>query len=178
MVRWISGTYLSLSIMTLALTASSQAQPLVEPGPEHDVLKAMEGTWDAVMKMGAEETKGVMTYQMDLGGLWLLSTFEGEFTGMKFKGHGIDGYNPMKKKYVSVWVDSWTPTVLNLEGDWDKESKTLTMAGDPPGPNGETAKVTMITKWTNQDQMEFTMFGPGPDGKQMEMMVITYTRRS
>jgi hypothetical protein len=70
------------------------------------MLKKMEGTWEATMNVMGMDAKGTMVYKMELGGLWLTSNFEGEFGGMKFTGKGIDGYDPMKKKYVGTWVDS------------------------------------------------------------------------
>src|SRR5262249_1249321 len=85
-----------------------RAQPpgMPKPGPEHERLKKLEGTWDATVKTEQGESKGTMIYKMDLGGLWMVSDFKGEFGGQKFQGKGFDGYDPMKKKYVSVWVDS------------------------------------------------------------------------
>ena len=84
--------------LTLALTSSKAfAQPQVKPGPELDILKNMEGTWDATVKMGDQQSKGTMTFKMGLGGLWSLSHFEGEFAGMKFEGRGMDSYDASKK---------------------------------------------------------------------------------
>jgi hypothetical protein len=33
------------------------AQEPAKPGPEHDMLKKWEGTWDATMKMAGAESK-------------------------------------------------------------------------------------------------------------------------
>jgi hypothetical protein len=153
------------------------AQEIPKPGPEHQKLKELEGTWDATVRMGPDESKGVARWKMDLGGLWLASEFEGEFAGMKFKGKGFDGYDPVKKKYVSVWVDSMSTSPMLSEGTFDKEGKVLTMVGEGPGPDGKPTKYRMTTEQKDQDTIEWTMFAPGPDGKEGPMFSITYKRR-
>src|SRR5215510_4460053 len=79
MVRWFG-----LVGMAVVLAApAARAQDFPKPGPEHELLKKWVGTWDTTMKMQGAESKGVATYKMELGGLWLASTYEGEFGGMK-----------------------------------------------------------------------------------------------
>ena len=97
------------------------------------ILKKLEGTWDATMKLGGSESKGTMIYKMELGGLWLVSNFEGDFGGMKFMGKGLDTYDPNKKKYVSIWVDSMTTAPMTMEGTYDEDKKTMTMSGEGNG---------------------------------------------
>ena len=161
----------------LFISAVTQAQEIPQPGPEHKKLKELEGTWDTIVKMGTEETKGLAVYKMDLGGLWLVSDFQGEFGGMKFTGKGLDGYDPIKKKYVGVWVDSWSTSPLISEGTFDKDGKVMTMTGEGPGPDGKPVKYKMVTEHKDKDTMLFTMYGPGPDGKEAPVFSITYKRR-
>jgi hypothetical protein len=160
--------------MVLASTASGQG---TKPGPEHEMLKEMEGTWEATMKVGDMESKGTMTYKMDLGGLWLLSDYEGSFGDMKFKGHGIDGYDPMKKKYVTLWVDSMMPRPIIAEGTYDKDTKTMTMTTKGPGEDGKIVDQKMVTTMKDKDTMTFTMSIVGKDGKDTEMFTIHYKRK-
>ena len=127
-VRWSC----AVALAAVMAAAAVQAQEPPKPGPEHEVLKKMEGTWDATMKFGGMESKGTSTYKMDLGGLWLVSTFEGDFGGMKFSGRGLDSYDTAKKKYVGVWVDSMSTSPMMMEGDYDAAKKTLTMTGRAP----------------------------------------------
>jgi hypothetical protein len=165
-------------VAALAPAASKAlAQPQAKPGPEHDVLKNMEGTWDATVKMGPMESKGTMVFKMGLGGLWLVSHFEGEFGGQKFEGRGMDSYDAAKKKYVSVWADSMVTAPMLMEGTFDSATKKLTMEGTGPGPDGKLVKSSMVTEFKDKDTMVSTMSMPGPDGKQAEMMSITYKRK-
>lgn len=157
--------------------AVALAQEPPKPGPEHDKLKQLEGSWDAVVKMGTEESKGKMTYKMEAGGLWLLSEYEGEFAGQKFTGRGFESYDPTKKKYVSVWIDSWSTSPLISEGTFDKDGKVQTMNGEGPGPDGKPMKYKMTTEHKDKDTLVWSMFTPGPDGKDAPMLSITYKRR-
>src|SRR6266699_669793 len=84
---------------------SALSQGPAKPGPEHEKMKQLEGIWDASVNAGGMESKGTMIYKMDLGGLWLVGDFEADMGGMKFKGKGLDSYDPMKKKYVGIWCD-------------------------------------------------------------------------
>src|SRR5687767_590622 len=104
---------------SLAISSAATAQEATKPGPEHERLKQLEGTWDVTMKFGEDETKGQVVYRMQLGGLWLVADFEGEFApGQKFTGKGLDGYDATKKKYVSVWVDSMSGSPIVSEGNY------------------------------------------------------------
>ena len=163
----------------LAASARLAAQPPdVKPGPEHAVFKDEAGTWDAVVKSMGGESKGVLVCKVALNGLWLLEDFQCDFGGMKFEGHGASSYDPAKKKYINVWIDSMSTSPMISEGNFAKDKKTLTMTGNMPTPDGKTMKITMVTVMKDANTKVFTMKGPGPDGKEGEMMQITYKRRA
>ena len=173
---------LAALLVSAILSSAALAQEPAKPGPEHAILAEMEGTWDAVMHMpgapkDAPASKGTHVYKMECGGLWLTSKFEGDFGGMKFEGRGIDGYDPAKKKYTGVWVDSMSSTPLLLEGTRDEKTKVLTMTGDHPGPDGKLAKVKTKSSFKDKDHHTFTMYMVGEGGKDEEMMTIEYTRK-
>ena len=94
-----------LFLLAFAITRNS-AQGQVAPGPEHAVLKRMEGTWTARVKMGDQVSDATASYKMECGGLWLISDFQGQMGGEKFQGRGMDGYDPGKQ---SMCQCGWTP---------------------------------------------------------------------
>lgn len=161
-----------------SLSAMAQEPALPQPGPEHALLKESEGTWEANTKMADGTTMpGVMTFKMECGGLWLVSDYKAEVPGFKFQGKGMDGYDPMKKKYVSVWVDSVTTSPMTLEGTYDEATKTMTMAGGGTGSDGKPLKVKNVTKITDKDHQTLQMFTINADGKEELQMTIEFTRK-
>ncbi len=170
------GRLLLATVMVIVLAPVLRAEQPAKPGPEYDVLKELEGTWDATIKFGGMEGKGTMTYKMGLGGHWLLSKYEGDFAGQKFEGRGMDGYDPMKKKYIGIWADSMSPVAMISEGTYDKDSKTMTMTGEGAGQDGKMTKYKSTMQMKDKDTVVFTMSAVN-DGKEQEMMTITYKRK-
>jgi hypothetical protein len=89
----------------------------------------------------------------------------------------MDGYDPQKKKYVSVWVDSMSFRPVFFEGEMDDAKKTLTMTGEGPGPDGQVMKFKSVTTFRDADHMDFTMHIMTPDGTSAEIMTIEYVRK-
>ena len=155
-----------IAVLTVLAVAAVPAvcQDMPKPGPEHEWLKKMEGTWDVTLKMGGADSKGSVTYKMELGGLWLSSTLESEMFGAKFTGKGMDGYDPEKKKFVSLWADSMSAAPVISEGTYDKEKKTLTMDGHGPGMDRKTTKYKSVTVYKDDNSFTMTMYMG--DGKE------------
>ena len=168
---------LMAACLILAAARLPAQQPAPKPGPEHEHLKQMEGLWEATIHSQEGQSKGTLSRKMDLNGLWLLEHFKGEFGGMTFQGRGATSYDAGKKKYVNVWIDSMSTLPMVAEGTYDKSKKIMTMVGDMPLPDGKSMKVTMISEAKDANNTVFTMRGAGPDGKDFELMKITYKRQ-
>jgi hypothetical protein len=177
MCKFLTAT-VALGVLAAGGRLAAQQPPEVKPGPEHELLKDWEGTWDATIKSPGTESKGTLTARVGMNGLWLMEHFKADLGGMAFEGRGATSYDPAKKKYVNVWVDSMTTSPLLSEGTYDKSTKTTTMVGEMPLPDGKKTKVTMVTVHKDTDTKTFTMKTAGPDGKDVEMMQITYKRRA
>ncbi len=165
------------------LAGGAPAQDFPKPGVEHEQLKQMTGLWDAHVKCTFEpgkspqESKGGYTGKLDVGGYFLVTEFKGEILGKPFQGRGLTGYDPFKKKYVGVWVDSMSPALYTMEGAFDKSGKVFTEIMDGPDPQGKPMKMRATTEIKGQDQMHFQMHVRGPDGKESLIMEIAYTRK-
>jgi hypothetical protein len=164
------------AIVVLALVGLATAQEMPKPGPEHEKFKDMVGEWDCTVKMAGMEVQAKATYKLDFGGFYLIEQFTGDFGGMKFKGRGQTGYCPIRKKYVTLWIDSMSPSPLILSGNYDKEGKTLTEEGEGPNQEGKMAKFKNVGTMTDKDTFAFTMYEV-KDGKDVETMSITYKRK-
>jgi hypothetical protein len=168
--------FLGATLAVIVAVGVGQTQPpMPKAGPEHAVLKKMEGTWDTMIKMAGQESKGSATYKMDLGGLWLASTFEGDMMGEKFSGRGFDTYDAGKKKYVGVWFDSMSTTPMVMEGNYDAAKKTMTMVGEAPGMDGKMTKHRMVSTMPDDNTMNFAMYVA--DAKEPAFTIVYKRKR-
>lgn len=166
----------ALGALALLVPHAMLAQE-VKPGPEHALFKEWEGQWDAAIKSMGGESKGSVTSKAMLGGLWYIEEFKADLGGMTFEGRGATSYDPAKKKYVGVWIDSMSTSPLISEGAYDKATKTLTMTGSMSMPDGSTMKVVQTTVFKDANTKTFSLKGALPDGNTIEMIGITYTRK-
>ncbi|HEY7086596.1 MAG TPA: DUF1579 domain-containing protein [Tepidisphaeraceae bacterium] len=170
------------------MTAEMQKQmelftKLATPGPQHEGLKPMAGTFDAevtsVMAPGAppDVSKAVMKNEMVLDGRFLRSTCEGSMMGQPFHGVGYTGYDNLKKKYVGVWMDTMGTMMMVSEGSADPSGKVLTFTSTMPDPEtGKDMNCRQVVTIASNDKHTMEMFAPGPDGKEYKCMTIVYTR--
>ncbi len=165
--------FVATAVVLAAVGATGGQQPAA-PGPEHEALKKMVGTWDTTMKAGGMEFKGTVTYKMDLGGLWLAGALESDLGGQKFSGRSLESYDAGKKKYVSVWVDSMGTTPMFLEGTTDKATRTQTLVGEGPGTDGKVAKWKSVSVMPDDDTVTMSMFVG--DAKE-PMFTMLYKRK-
>ena len=164
-------------------TAARQ-MPTPKPGPEHEVLKADVGTWDAKVELipapGVQPivSKGVETNTLGCGGLCLISDFKGEMApGQAFHGHGVTTWDPAKKKYVGSWTDSMSAGLAVAESTYDASKKTAAGWMESPDPaTGKPVKMRMVSEYPSPTGRAMTAYATGPDGKEFVTMRITYTR--
>ncbi len=152
------------------------------PGPAHDHFKARVGKWDAQVSMfmvpGAPPvtSPAVAVIESAMGGRYLIERDTGDFMGMPFEGMSITGYDNIKKRYVSSWVDNMGTGITSMEGI--RKGNSIHSWGT--GPNVlEDRYVPMRSVETTIDKDHHTveMFGPGPDGSEYMAMRLVYTRQ-
>ena len=152
------------------------------PGPQHAALAKMAGTYDLSVKSwhGPGEPTietGTATRSMALDGRVMVEDVKSTMMGQPFTGHGMHGYDNVTGKHWSTWNDSMMTGVMLSEGDCDAAGAcTFTGSWNDPVTKAEVS-ARMTTKWTSPTVEVFEMHGPGPDGKEMKMMEITYTKR-
>jgi len=175
-------------VLTLFVAASFSLDAVAQmpaPGPEMDILKKDVGEWDVEIKVWAEPgaepsvSKGSESTRM-FGQYWTVTNFEGNMMGLDFKGHGTYRYHPQKKKYVGVWMDSLGPYMMLTEGDYDKDTKTLTMAGDNPGPDGVSVfTYTMTTAYKDGNRIMTMYMQPkgSAEDQKIKFFEMAYTKK-
>jgi hypothetical protein len=154
--------------------------PMPQPTEEHKWLAEGAGKWKATGKimMGPTESmpmSGVQTNTMQQGGLWQLVEFKDD--AGQFSGNGISGYDTVKKKFVSLWVDNMGSEFTPAEGTLSADKKTLTMKFQMTDKeSGKKIDVTETIVRKDPKTALFEMHHAGPDGKSMKVLEITYTK--
>jgi len=151
-------------------------------GPEHSRLSYMVGTWDVSVKWyrsptePPQESKGVSRAEWMLGDRFVKYSFAGDFGGEPFEGFGFTGYDNIAEKYVSIWADTMMTGVLIDSGTYDPDSKTYTYRGEFKEPSGKAVKTRSTIKVESQDRHVLSIHHTGADGKELQVMEMTYQR--
>ncbi len=152
------------------------------PGPEHQVLQAMAGSWKTVTKawMGPGDpvsTEGHCKTSVILGGRFITDEFKGTFMEKPFEGFGLLGYDLLKKEYVSAWTDSMGTAIMMSRGSMDPAGKVLTMFGTYDDPvTGQKQTMREVTRFLDNNTHVFEIYG-NHNGQEVKEMEITYTRQ-
>ena len=153
------------------------------PGAEHAQLAKTVGEYDLEITSWHSPDappsmeKGTATRSMALDGRVLVEQTRATMMGQPFSGHGMHGYDNVTGKHWSTWNDSMSTGLMVSEGTCDAQG-TCTFTGSWHDPVKKTEVTSRMTsRWTSPSEEVFEMYAPGPDGKEMKMMQITYTRR-
>jgi Protein of unknown function (DUF1579) len=161
-----------------------KAEAAPTPGPAHQVLEPLVGEWDAEVKTWMDPdapptiSKGTAKSTWALKGRFVQQEFSGEFMGQPFHGIGFTGYDNVRQKYRSVWIDDMSTTIVTSEGDAEGDGKVITLGGDYAcAMTGEKHKPTsQIYRILSRDKHVFEMHDPAR-GANSKVMEITYIRR-
>src|SRR5262245_20530546 len=173
------------ALAALLLVAGTTRAQFAKPGPEHELLKQMEGAWSAKVKAYMEPGKEPMestadyTAKMEVGGLFLVGEIKGKMGGEDFFARTISGYDTFKKKYTGIWVDNMSSALYTLDGSFDKAGKVYSEVLEGPNPfSGEKMTMRLVTEIKDKDNLLLKMYGT-PPGAQKEALVmeIAYTRK-
>jgi Protein of unknown function (DUF1579) len=175
-----------LTVLTIGASHASAQQPppMPKPGPEHAVFKMDAGTWDAVVETSlapgapTAKSKGVEVNTLGCGGLCLITDFKGQLMpGVPFHGHGVTTWDVSKKIYKGSWTDSMSQGLMVGETTWDAANKKATGTMEGPDMTGQVVKMRSVVQYTSATSRVMTAYAPGPDGKEMQVLKITYTKR-
>lgn len=146
-------------------------QQPAKPTAEHAFLAETEGEWS----VSIGDMTGKCVYKMAHNGLWLTSQLDMKMPDGPFSGTGLDTYDPFKKKYIAIWVDSMSASPLILEGDRSADGKKLTMTGKGPSPDGTSTTFKTETEYVSKDKHVFKMWMGTTTGEPM--LTATYDRK-
>jgi hypothetical protein len=175
------GVLAALFIFENVLGQESPTSPITA---EHELLKQDVGTWDTEIKVwpspDAEPiaSKGRETSKLLPGGLWLETRFEGMMASTPCVGVGTWGYDPAEKKYVGTWVDSMTPHVTYITGEYDPKTRTMTHTSEGRDPaTGEKFTRKSTLRYMADGTRLVEAYATGPDRQTWKTIEVKYTLR-
>ena len=171
------------TLMTCAgLSFHAEAQEMPKPSEEHKVIMQDVGEWTIkgklLMPTGMQEFTAEEKI-VAIGGFWTVSHYTSDVLG-GLKGSSTLGYDPIAKKFVGTWVDSFHPAVTHMKGTYDKESKTMTLTTTGIGMDGKPMTGKIIIQYKDENSHTFTMMHKDPTGetdKMVKTMEMAYTRK-
>jgi hypothetical protein len=158
-------------------------QKLATPGEPHKLFATLAGSWTTTTKEWMEpgkpptESTGTADMKMLLDGRFLYQEFTSQMMGQPFSGIGIDGYDNLRKRYVTTWMDTMGTGFFTMEGTASADGKTITLKGQHDEPGGGHMTHRAVWKIVDNNTQTFDMYGTHHRGKEMKMLEIAYTRK-
>ena len=102
---------------------------------------------------------------------------DGAMMDAPFIGMSVEGYDNVKKKFVSSWIDNMSTGIMISEGTYDPASKTITYFAEYEAMPGMKTKTRGLLKLTDKNHRTLEFF-EDRGGKEVKTMEIGYTRKS
>lgn len=165
---------------------------LAKIGENHKLLAQGVGTWTYTLKWWMDpsappsESSGTTVTKELMGGRYFISEHtgkmqmpgpDGKMKDMDFKGVATEGYDNVKKKFVSSWIDNMGTGIMISEGTYDAATKTLTSHTECEMMPGMKTKIRQVLKITDKDHRTFEFY-EDRGGTEVKTMEIKYTRKS
>jgi len=164
---------------------------LAKTGENHKLLASGVGSWTYTLKWWMDpsaapsESFGTSVVKEVMGGRYFISEHngkvqmpgpDGKMMDMDFKGMSTEGYDNVKKKFVSSWIDNMGTGILLMEGTYDEATKSFTYRAEYEMMPGMKTKMREVIRITDKDHRTFEYYEDrgGTDVKTME---IRYTRK-
>lgn len=155
----------------------------LEPGPAHEFLALMAGTFEAtnrvwmVQGQPPTESKASAVHTMIMDGRYLKLEYAGDMMGMAFTGEGVFAYDNNRRAFRGTWIDSMSTGIAVSQGNMNEAGDTLTMLVEmDEAMTGEMAK-SFMQKWKLVDEDTIVMeMWEVLYGDPFKVMEIEYTR--
>jgi hypothetical protein len=171
-----------------------QMMELSKLNENHKLLASLDGTWSYTVKMwmngdpsskpdiskGTAVRKSIMGGRyamMDITGKMEMPGADGKMQSMEFKGHAMEGYDNVKKKFVGTWMDNMGTGIMMSEGTYDEPSKTFTYTSEYEPMPGMKQQIRETVKLTDKNHMTLEWY-ENRGGQEVKTMQIDYTRKS
>jgi hypothetical protein len=158
----------------------------------HKVLTDLDGSWNYTIRFWMnpdpnappQQSKGTATRKSVMGGRYVMMDVsgkmqmpgeDGKMKDMQFKGMGVEGYDNVKKKFVSSWIDNMGTGIQFSDGTYDPATKTLTYTSEMEPVPGMKTPVREVIKVADNNHMTLEWY-ENHGGQEKKTMEINYTR--
>ena len=163
-----------------------QMEKLKAPGPQHALLKGLEGKWVGKgtwtdMGVTAKFTEEV-TSKLVFGGRFLHSESKmvteaaPPWPSMTMNSVMVLGFDNAKQKYTHAMFGDMNTAIGIAEGTYDAATKTFTLSGTETMAPGKERKFRMTHKLTSATEWLFEFYYTGSDGKETKAGEGIYKR--
>ncbi|XSC45756.1 DUF1579 family protein [Bradyrhizobium sp. RDT10] len=157
-------------------------------GPEQERFSLFTGEWDSQVRFyfdppnhrwrrsGAISPSSILAAIFD-------REFEvqlddaGDFAELAFHGRGLTGYDPFAGRYLGIWADSGSPALYRTEGTFDASGKVFTESSVGPGPDGKELHLRLITEVIDPDRQRFSIQRLMATGEDVLIPEMVHARR-
>jgi len=155
-------------------------------GPMAERMKTLVGVWRIEAKLqfspqARPVTVAAVQVNKLVGGRWLVSEFTDEGGAdpnmPAFEGVGINGFDPDKRVYSGVWVDSSRGFVVPVEGTYDEARRVFRTTSIERQRDGRTITVVSETRSIGPNEEETVFTAPDATGRPFVRMVLRAVRR-
>jgi len=168
-----------------------QMMEMAKLNENHKLLATTAGTWSYTVKMWMDpsgkptESTGTATRKAIMDGRYVSGEYTGKFkmpgtdgkmTETNFIGMSMDGYDNVKKKFVSGWIDNMGTGIMTTEGTYDAATKSFTYTGEYEMMPGMKEKVRQVIKMPDATHMTMEYYEDRGQG-ETKTMEIDYTKK-
>lgn len=153
------------------------------PGAPHKGLARRVGTWKVQarfwMTPGSlpQISEGTSEISLIMDGRYVMERFEMKTSDGPFHGLGIVGYDNIKKRYQSIWVDAMSTGIMAAEGPGDPDARTIEYTGQEPDPVSHAYRpYRSVETQLDDNTRRLETFEASPDGKEFKAMELFYRR--
>ena len=153
------------------------------PGAEHELLKRKAGRWTVKIELWSGPdvepftSSGTAEGELIFGGRYLTETIKGDFRGQPFESKSITGYDNLKEKFVSVWIDNFGTGFTMSSGTYDAPTGQFTYTTTSPDAARAGYKRTRtVERLVGDDERILEVYDVTVDGQEFLTMKAIFQR--
>jgi hypothetical protein len=153
------------------------------PGSAHTQLDQRVGNWKVKLETwtapDTQPTVSDATAKMEwaMGRRYIVETIKGNYSNLPFEGMGFTGYDNLKKKFVTVWIDNMGTGMMTGSGSYDDAAKTYVFTVLAPDVvTGDYKPGRLVQRMASANELVIEMFDTTPEGKEFVALKAVYAR--